>query len=340
MPSSPSYYSSSAYSRRPSLSRTSTLDDDEEESSAAGVRSYYNARKQAQQQQAAALAALNAQSAADSSSSRYGGSSSYFRNRLAKSRSSHAIAAYGDDSDDDSPANASNPLSPTSTSSGYQSRFGFGSSSIAAAANAATAAADPNDPFASSASAGRRTSRSGYTYRTRLPSREPSPEEEAAGSVTQYLINKYGTRSSAATATNRPSMLSKSKSSHVIYGRSLSSSDEDNGVTSTAVASSPYSRRTSRDSESGTASSYRPSTFGLQFARTTPATAQCYLQKRRMVMKIGSRGTNPACFTWPRGVACAPDNSLVVADSSNHRVQVFDFSGRFQFEFGSYGSGL
>ena len=158
------------------------------------------------------------------------------------------------------------------------------------------------------------------------------------GSVTQYLINKYGTRSSAA-ATNRPSMLSKSKSSHVIYGRSLSSSDEDNGVTSTAVASSPYSRRTSRDSESGTASSYRPSTFGLQFARTTPATAQCYLQKRRMVMKIGSRGTNPACFTWPRGVACAPDNSLVVADSSNHRVQVFDFSGRFQFEFGSYGSG-
>lgn len=130
-------------------------------------------------------------------------------------------------------------------------------------------------------------------------------------------------------------MLSKSKSSHVIYGRSLSSSDED--TTANAVPTSPY-RRTSRESET-TSSSYKPSSFGLAFVRTTPATALCYQQKKRMVMKIGTRGTNPACFTWPRGVAVAPDNSLVVADSSNHRVQVFDFSGRFQFEFGSYGSG-
>lgn len=90
-------------------------------------------------------------------------------------------AAY-DDSDDDSPtAVASNPLSPSSTS-GFRSRFGFGSSSIAAATAAAPAtAADPSDQFASSVSAGRRTSRSGYTYRTRMPSRDVSPEEEAAG---------------------------------------------------------------------------------------------------------------------------------------------------------------
>ena len=245
-----------------------------------------------------------------------------------------------DDSDDDSPStnNHSNPLSPGSSS--YRSRFAFGSTN--------SSVADPSERFATSSSTARRTSRSGYTYRTK----EQTPDEESAGmyviwfiyctslrivyisllgSVTQYLINKYGTRSSAAA--NRPSMLSKSKSSHVIYGRSLSSSDEDN--VSSVVPTSPY-RRASRDSESSTYKSSAPSAatsaYGFSFR-------QIYAQKRRMMMKIGSRGTNPSCFTWPRGVACSPDNGIVVADSSNHRVQVFDSTGRFQFEFGSYGSG-
>jgi tripartite motif-containing protein 71 len=35
----------------------------------------------------------------------------------------------------------------------------------------------------------------------------------------------------------------------------------------------------------------------------------------------------------------APDNTIVVADSSNHRVQLFDSNGIFVKEFGSYGSG-
>lgn len=258
---------------------------------------------------------------------------------------SSTTTAY-DDSDDESTNNhnSSNPLSPTSGS--FRSRFGFSGSSAATAANTAG-----SDHGLTSSSAGRRTSRSGYTYRT---SRGPSPEEESAGkhwgvaiegatvkygiislcchlseagSVTQYLINKYGTRSSS----HRPSMLSKSKSSHAIYGRSLSSSDEDTQSAAGAVPTSPF-RRASRDSESF---SYKSSagSYGLTFPR------QIYLNKRRMMMKIGSRGTNPGCFTWPRGVACAPDNSIVVADSSNHRVQVFDSTGRFNFEFGSYGSG-
>lgn len=34
-----------------------------------------------------------------------------------------------------------------------------------------------------------------------------------------------------------------------------------------------------------------------------------------------------------------PDNSIVVADSSNHRVQVFDVNGKFLKEFGQYGNG-
>lgn len=86
-----------------------------------------------------------------------------------------------------------------------------------------------------------------------------------------------------------------------------------------------------------------------------------YLQKRRQLYQLGGRGSEPGCFTWPRGIAVGPDSSIVVADSSNHRVQVFDANGceynyreereverendpslsptGFVREFGQYGSG-
>jgi tripartite motif-containing protein 71 len=63
------------------------------------------------------------------------------------------------------------------------------------------------------------------------------------------------------------------------------------------------------------------------------------MQKRKVLMKMGTRGSEAGAFTWPRGVAVAPDNSIVVADSSNHRVQVFDSTGKFLKEFGYYGNG-
>lgn len=70
---------------------------------------------------------------------------------------------------------------------------------------------------------------------------------------------------------------------------------------------------------------------------TSPRTR--YLQKCHQLFEIGSRGSEPGLFTWPRGVAVGPDNSIVVADSSNHRVQVFDANGKFLKEFGQYGNG-
>lgn len=47
-----------------------------------------------------------------------------------------------------------------------------------------------------------------------------------------------------------------------------------------------------------------------------------YLSKKKMVLKFGSRGSDSGFFTWPRGIASGPDGNLVVADSSNHRIQV------------------
>jgi len=66
---------------------------------------------------------------------------------------------------------------------------------------------------------------------------------------------------------------------------------------------------------------------------------QVYLRKRQQLFQLGGRGSEPGSFTWPRGLAVGPDNSIVVADSSNHRVQVFDSNGIFVKEFGEYGSG-
>lgn len=70
-----------------------------------------------------------------------------------------------------------------------------------------------------------------------------------------------------------------------------------------------------------------------------------YSKKGKMLLKIGSRGNGKGQFTWPRGVAIGAYNALdggqdiLVADSSNHRVQVFgNNSGKFKFEFGSYGN--
>lgn len=70
----------------------------------------------------------------------------------------------------------------------------------------------------------------------------------------------------------------------------------------------------------------------------TPRTM--YLQKRRQILQIGGRGSEPGKFTWPRGISAnGPENIIAVADSSNHRVQVFDANGVYRFEFGTYGNG-
>ena len=52
----------------------------------------------------------------------------------------------------------------------------------------------------------------------------------------------------------------------------------------------------------------------------------------------GERGNAPAQFACPRGVSICPvSGSIIVADSSNHRVQVFSGAGEIIHHFGGYG---
>ena len=42
-------------------------------------------------------------------------------------------------------------------------------------------------------------------------------------------------------------------------------------------------------------------------------------------------------FTEPSGVAVNAQNDIIVADTNNHRIQIFDKEGRFKFQFGECG---
>ena len=42
-------------------------------------------------------------------------------------------------------------------------------------------------------------------------------------------------------------------------------------------------------------------------------------------------------FTEPSGVAVTEENEIIVADTNNHRIQVFDKEGNFKFQFGEMG---
>lgn len=53
---------------------------------------------------------------------------------------------------------------------------------------------------------------------------------------------------------------------------------------------------------------------------------------------FGEFGSGPGQFKGPEGVFPSLDGKLMVSDTGNNRIQVFDFQGNFQFQFGEFGS--
>lgn len=186
-----------------------------------------------------------------------------------------------------------------------------------------------------------------------LKSRENSPERPTSGgterdgaalsSWARYLKNKYGNRSTgtgsgATTGSGGTSSTgSGSESRRLSLGLGLHGSQDDE------PKNTPGSPNFPRTVQAGIAAGSSPRYVHDSSQTDTESFSQHsrsqYLQKRRQLFQIGGRGSEPGYFTWPRGVAVGPDNSIVVADSSNHRVQVFDQAGNFLHEFGTYGSG-
>jgi len=63
------------------------------------------------------------------------------------------------------------------------------------------------------------------------------------------------------------------------------------------------------------------------------------VRRQKMIYhyKFGEFGVMPGQFTEPSGVAVNALDDIIVADTNNHRIQIFDREGRFKFQFGECG---
>ncbi len=81
----------------------------------------------------------------------------------------------------------------------------------------------------------------------------------------------------------------------------------------------------------------------VQFTSGGPAASlDPYAGKRTETEAIatwGSNGSGDGQLNAPRNLAVGPDGSIYVADSGNHRVQVFDAAGNYLLQWGSEGAG-
>lgn len=55
--------------------------------------------------------------------------------------------------------------------------------------------------------------------------------------------------------------------------------------------------------------------------------------------KFGEKGRKKGKFNEPNGLTVNKEGHLMVCDAMNHRVQVFEMSGKFVTNFGISGSG-
>ncbi|KAK6618373.1 hypothetical protein RUM44_002825 [Polyplax serrata] len=168
----------------------------------------------------------------------------------------------------------------------------------------------------------------------------PCREKDGAAlsSWARYLKNKYGNRGKDGKDSSGQSPVSSSgASTSSLNSRRLSLGLPLRHNSASFESSDDDQKNMLGSPTSPTVTAAVPAGFVAAAAGSTLRNQ--YLQKRRQQFKIGSRGSEPGCFTWPRGIAVGSDNSIVVADSSNHRVQVFDSGGNFTKEFGRYGNG-
>lgn len=75
----------------------------------------------------------------------------------------------------------------------------------------------------------------------------------------------------------------------------------------------------------------------LNGASILPIKSQIKRQKMIYHCKFGEFGVMEGQFTEPSGVAVNAQNDIIVADTNNHRIQIFDKEGRFKFQFGECG---
>ena len=80
-----------------------------------------------------------------------------------------------------------------------------------------------------------------------------------------------------------------------------------------------------------------PTSVPASHSALYPPKSQIKRQKMIYHCKFGEFGILEGQFTEPSGVAVNAQNDIIVADTNNHRIQIFDKEGRFKFQFGEVG---
>jgi uncharacterized protein (TIGR03663 family) len=82
--------------------------------------------------------------------------------------------------------------------------------------------------------------------------------------------------------------------------------------------------------------------FGVNAAAAPAAPTTAGYDQHKQVIQAntvwGTAGADTGQFNAPRSVAAAPDGSVYVADSRNHRIQKFDSNGQLLLTWGTYGA--
>src|ERR1044071_3945303 len=86
---------------------------------------------------------------------------------------------------------------------------------------------------------------------------------------------------------------------------------------------------------------YRQSLIFIAFVGATFAlgAAPARAQSVSFAFTFASSGSGPAQLNDPEDIAVAPAGNIVVADTGNNRIAVFDGKGNFLSTFGNSGSG-
>ena len=107
---------------------------------------------------------------------------------------------------------------------------------------------------------------------------------------------------------------------------------------------SDYNNLNDKPSSYGKYGSSEVSLFSNEMQQTTPNMLNSFpprsqIKRQKMIYhaKFGEFGVVEGQFTEPSGVAVNAQNDIIVADTNNHRIQIFDKEGRFKFQFGECG---
>lgn len=110
-----------------------------------------------------------------------------------------------------------------------------------------------------------------------------------------------------------------------------------NGNSGNGLANNNNTMMTLNNLSSGNSDSILDITNKLMSTSIFPPKSQIKRQKMIYHCKFGEFGVMEGQFTEPSGVAVNAQNDIIVADTNNHRIQIFDKEGRFKFQFGECG---